>query len=279
MKICILSINIHENNSKSNDKPNNIEMNATVETKSLQVEVSLPLEGVAVDVVEEAVDVIEEHPHANGIDDAISDEKLGFFNFFAKNEHAGEFLHEDIEYLWNYMDIVAFQNDELIIKQGEIAAWVGLIISGALDVVVNENAVATMFAGSMVGELGLYEAKERSADCKGSKSGIIAALKYEDVERLNSENPTVAMKFATFLAGNAVEKLRDRVTQLTNVAESTQANSVEKQRRHRRRPRATQKNWHHVKKLVSKRRSRRRKWIVHTQRYLPITRQTRKKTK
>ena len=99
--------------------------------------------------------------------------------------------------------------------------------------VVNENAVATMFAGSMVGELGLYEAKERSADCKGSKSGVIAALKYEDVERLNSENPNVGMKFATFLAGNAVEKLRERVTQLTNVVtttESTQANAVEKQK-------------------------------------------------
>ena len=165
------------------------------------------------------------------------------------------------------MDIVAFQKNELIIKQGEIAAWVGLIISGALDVVVNENAVATMFAGSMVGELGLYEAKERSADCKGSKSGIIAALKYEDVERLNSENPTVAMKFATFLAGNAVEKLRERVTQLTNVAESTQANPVEKQKDdivEDHVPR--KKNWHHVRKLVSKRRSRRRKWIgAHTE--------------
>ena len=27
--------------------------------------------------------------------------------------------------------------------------------------VVNENTVATMFAGSMVGELGLYEAKRK----------------------------------------------------------------------------------------------------------------------
>ena len=39
----------------------------------------------------------------------------------------------------------------------------------ALDVVVNENAVATMFAGSMVGELGLYEAKERSMIAKVQK--------------------------------------------------------------------------------------------------------------
>ena len=82
----------------------------------------------------------------------------------------------------------------------------------------------------MVGELGLYEAK-RSADCKVQKVDD-AALKYEDVERLNSENPNVGMKFATFLAGNAVEKLRERVTQLTNVVTttSTQANAVEKQK-------------------------------------------------
>ena len=131
--------------------------------------------------------------------------------------------------------------------------------------VVNENAVATMFAGSMVGELGLYEAKERSADCKGSKSGIIAALKYEDVERLNSENPNVGMKFATFLAGNAVEKLRERVTQLTNVVtttESTQANAVEKQKHDIAEDKVPpKKKWHHVRKLVSKRRARRRKWV------------------
>ena len=246
--------------TKGTGELNNIEMDTTVETKSLQIEVSLPLGDIAVD----------EHSHTNTVNDMISDEKLGFFDFFAKNEHAGEFLHEDIEYLWDYMDIIAFQKDELIIKQGEIAGWVGFIGSGSLDVVVNEKKVATMFAGSMVGELGLYEAKERSADCKGSKGGYIAALKYEDVERLNTENPNVGMKFATFLAGNAVEKLRERVMQLTNVTaakQNTEVHVAEKQKNNIVQDDAPpKKKWHHVKKLVSKRRARRPTWFgAHTE--------------
>ena len=63
-----------------------------------------------------------------------------------------------------------------------------------------------------------------------------------------------------------LEKLRERVTQLTNVAESTQANPVEKQKDDIVEDSATQKKLASREKLVSKRRSRRRKWIgAHTE--------------
>ena len=145
------------------------------------------------------------------------------------------------------------------------------MISGALEVFVSEKPVATLHAGSMVGELGLYESRDRSADCKGSDDGVIAALKYEDVERLNLENPAVGMKFATFIAGNAVEKLRTRVTQLTNAvnarpvtAEATNVVEVKQDTTTQQAPVAkenTKKGWHHVKKMVSKRRVKKRNWL------------------
>jgi hypothetical protein len=155
---------------------------------------------------EHSEDVDEEEP---------SEELLSFFNFFASNTHADALLHKDLRFLWKYMDIVPFKKGDKIIKQNETATWVGCIVTGSLSVVVNNDPVATLVAGEMVGELGWYEAQKRTADVDGLEDGVMAALHYAKVEDLLSANPSVGMKFTSFLGGNAIEKLRGRVKALS----------------------------------------------------------------
>ena len=144
-----------------------------------------------------------------------SEDMLDFFNFFIQNSHSHDFLEHDIRYLWKYMDIVPFSKGDEIIKQNETATWVGLIVRGSLNILVNDHAVAEMQAGELVGELGWFEKQKRTADCNGSEAGVIAALTYERIEQLTHDNNLVGQKFCNFLAGNAIEKLRNRITFLS----------------------------------------------------------------
>ena len=68
-----------------------------------------------------------------------------------------EFTDENLVDLVEILDIVPIRQGDHIIKQGEEGTWVGMLLLGTLDVVVNGTKVASMHENTLIGELGYFE--------------------------------------------------------------------------------------------------------------------------
>ena len=147
------------------------------------------------------------HADENGL------EKLK--DFMANNSIFQEILtEENIEAMYEYMDVIPYKAGATITQMGENASWTGFILEGDLDVLVGDSKkkkVATMQDGDMVGELAFLEGGLRTADCVASTDGVIAALSFETLQKLHYHDPELAVLLTHAIGKAGVSKLRQRI--------------------------------------------------------------------
>lgn len=84
------------------------------------------------------------------------------------------------------MDIVTFQNGEIIFRQGDVQDFMYSILSGTVGIykdygTVRENKVAELEAGKFLGEMELVEEEPRSATA-------VALSDYVQLEKISDDN-------------------------------------------------------------------------------------------
>ena len=129
---------------------------------------------------------------------------------------ASEFSDRNIFDLVGLLDIHEVQPGDKIIQQGEEATWFGVLLEGQLDVLVNENKVAMIGPGAVMGELGfLEEGHGRTATCVAHSSGLVAAIPYRRIMTLHETSRDLHTKFMLLVAESGVEKLQSTVRRLS----------------------------------------------------------------
>ena len=123
----------------------------------------------------------------------------------------------DIEVLVGALDFLRFQPNDPLISKGEEASWAGFIMEGSVGVMVGEKQVATMEAGKLLGGMAYFFGATRTADCAGGEhGGVIAAIEFAELKRLEKEQPEVAMRLCNVLATGELENLLARIERMEN---------------------------------------------------------------
>ena len=119
----------------------------------------------------------------------------------------------DIGPLFHYLERVEMEEGQHLIRQGDLDAVLYFIESGRVDVQVNLSAdrqlrIRSMEAGTVVGEMGLYLKRTRTASVVAVEKGIAYRLSAAQLKKMEMEEPALALAFNHFI----IWTLADRVS-------------------------------------------------------------------
>ena len=117
------------------------------------------------------------------------------------------FNDADVTHMASYLSVLSFTANQPILKKGEPASWVGIILSGELAAYVDGKVVGTMGAGTIVGELAFFTGGERMADVNGSVDGFIALMMTPHLLELLRAAPSTGCKLIRTLGTSALSQL------------------------------------------------------------------------
>lgn len=121
-----------------------------------------------------------------------------------------------------YLEQIHVAPGELLIEAGAEADDIYLVESGSLNVVIEgidhrPMVVRGLEAGSVFGEMALYLGGARSASVIASTEAVVRRLDHASLQRMESENPQLAMVVHSMLARLLALKLRQTNTWLSHL--------------------------------------------------------------
>lgn len=113
------------------------------------------------------------------------------------------------------MGLVAFGPGSVVLREGETrhADYLLLLLEGEVEVATRsggpfEIPIAVLGAGSVIGEMSLFDGEPRSATCVARSHVLAAALSQQGLARLVDSHPRTAAKLLMGLAQRLSERLR-----------------------------------------------------------------------
>ena len=104
------------------------------------------------------------------------------------------FNHADIAALAQHLSILSFDAGELIMQRGQLATWVGILLSGELSAIIGNSVVGTTRPGALVGEVSFFKGGRRMADVQGSLRGHLALIMMPNLISLLESCPSAGVK-------------------------------------------------------------------------------------
>jgi CRP-like cAMP-binding protein len=98
------------------------------------------------------------------------------------------------------IDIVDVEAGRTLIKQGSIHHEAFIIESGEADVLVDNEIVATIPAGEMIGEIGLLVRGQASATVKARTPMSVLIIPHQRFDSIAHDTPGIGMALAVELA-------------------------------------------------------------------------------
>jgi CRP/FNR family cyclic AMP-dependent transcriptional regulator len=121
---------------------------------------------------------------------------------------------EEIEILCPYFEFLAYPAGTYVFKEGEPGDWMGFIVSGKLEVqksttFPNKHIImAYMSRGSIIGEMSLFEERERSASAYAIENTELLILRKDQLEEIIRTHPAVGAKLLKGIAWILCRRLR-----------------------------------------------------------------------
>lgn len=115
----------------------------------------------------------------------------------ANSQYFRGFL-QDIDVLTKALSIVHFDPAETILQEGEPGTWVGLLLSGSLEVIVGGKCLRVMQPGDFVGEMILWFGGVRQGTVRGgAEGGVVGSVLVSELHELSQIQPELTMRFLT----------------------------------------------------------------------------------
>lgn len=89
------------------------------------------------------------------------------------------------------MSILKFEEGEVILQEGETGTWLGLLLTGALEVELNGASVKRINPGLFIGEMILWSGGVRQATVKATRDGYISTMLMSELHEMSLVNPQV----------------------------------------------------------------------------------------
>ena len=127
------------------------------------------------------------------------------------SSHFHGFEESEIEFLANKLKVVVLQLDDYIVKEGDDACFVSLILRGTAAVRHKRKLIGGLESGDVLGELSLFDQFSRGADVLVSSStSTVAIFTFQDLREIHQENPSLGLKVLRIFTNAACNKLRRR---------------------------------------------------------------------
>lgn len=128
----------------------------------------------------------------------------------------------EIQTLAEEVSLLRLKEGDIVMKQGESASFVGLLTSGAAEVLIEDKQedskgdeppkkkrVAVVKAGDLLGEMAMYAGGARTADIVTmTDDTVIATFAFEELNELSEQNPDLGLKLMRLFAHTTLAKLR-----------------------------------------------------------------------
>ena len=98
---------------------------------------------------------------------------------------------DNIDLLAESLTVDRFEGGETILQEGEEGTWMGILLTGELEVVVNGGVVHQMLPGEIVGEMILWFGGVRQATVRARQPGSVATILVSDLQQLSLQRPQV----------------------------------------------------------------------------------------
>lgn len=132
---------------------------------------------------------------------------------FCQNDLFKGLPRDQVEKLYSISTQVILEPGEYLIREGEDANDIFLVLDGSLEVFKydaknNENYhISVVNAGNSIGEIALLDRGPRSASAQASERCLVCKIVYADLLRIVEENPALNSLFL-HLASNVGQRLR-----------------------------------------------------------------------
>ena len=127
---------------------------------------------------------------------------------------------EQLEVVMEKMEQVQLAHENTLFREGNAGDYVCFILDGALEVIKSSkggagNVIATLVAGSSIGEMALIDGQPRSASVRSLGSSQLAVLTKSTFDQLVEEEPLISVNILKGLAAVLSDNLRE-TSQLLN---------------------------------------------------------------
>jgi len=129
--------------------------------------------------------------------------------FKVKGKVFDNFNAEEIKILSQYLSVKQFINGQVLMKKGEAGTYLGIILSGKVDIKDEGIVIVTRSAGDLLGEMALIRSSPRTADVIAVSDGKIAIMPYDDIEQFKTDYPGIAVKLVGILTESTMKKLSE----------------------------------------------------------------------
>lgn len=124
--------------------------------------------------------------------------------------------------LMKYLEQVQIKQGEFLLHQGDPADGFYFLESGQVSVVLElpnnqTERLATYDSGTILGEMGLYRKEPRTASVIADQNSRLYYLSAEAFERMENEEPKLAVTIHKFIVNLLAERLKQRSEELQNV--------------------------------------------------------------
>jgi len=167
---------------------------------------SLPL-GYSFDDLDHAMEWCEKELLANANLDNIA--RVSLAEQFNNHAMVPKF---DIAALEDYLETVAARAGDFLAHQGGDSGHLFFVESGRVDILLHvENdrviRLRSMSAGAIVGEMGFYLGRPRSASIVVTEAGVFYKLSHEALRRMERDDPEAALAFHVFTSCVLADRL------------------------------------------------------------------------
>lgn len=140
-----------------------------------------------------------------------------------------DFTTSELFTLGGVMLKVHAQTGQVMIAEGDISAWMMVVLSGTVDVTRRRTGshevtrLAVVRAGASVGEMSMLDGEPRYATCTALEPVEAGVIGQMAIGQLIAQHPAVAAKFMVKLTQIMAQRLRNTSNQLIKAVDERRA--------------------------------------------------------
>ena len=116
------------------------------------------------------------------------------------------FSEQALTYLISHLKALQLAEDEVLFEAGQVGKSMFFVLTGKVDIRIDDETVETVSTGGIFGEMAMLEGEHRSADAVASSPALLLEVSSDQVEKGDHEFRSILYEV---LSRNLVRRLRE----------------------------------------------------------------------